>query len=52
MRNEIGVVLHPDGSRYAVAVFTRAKQPFLGAAAINQQIGRAARLAIEALRGG
>lgn len=50
VRNEIGVITWPDGERYAVAVFTRARQPFVGAAAINAQIGEAARLAIAALR--
>lgn len=52
VRNEIGVITWPDGERYAVAVFTRARQPFVGTAAINAQIGEAARLAIAALREG
>jgi beta-lactamase class A len=51
VRNEIGVVSWPDGRRYALAIFTRARKPFEGAAAINAQIGEAARLAIGALRG-
>ena len=50
VRNEIGVIAYPDGHRYAVAVLTRARKPFVGAAAINAQIGEAARLAIAALR--
>ncbi|NUU24563.1 MAG: serine hydrolase [Streptomycetaceae bacterium] len=50
IRNEIGVVEYPDGSRYAVAVFTRstslaALQPQADAA-----IGTAARLAVQQLR--
>jgi beta-lactamase class A len=52
VRNEIGVITWPDSERYAVAVFTRARQPFVGTAAINAQIGEAARLAIAALRSG
>ncbi|HEX5377196.1 MAG TPA: serine hydrolase [Phenylobacterium sp.] len=50
VRNEIGVITWPGGEHYAVAVFTRARHPFVGAAAINAQIGEAARLAIAALR--
>jgi beta-lactamase class A len=50
VRNEIGVITWPDGERYAVAIFTRARRPFVGTAAINAQIGEAARLAIAALR--
>jgi beta-lactamase class A len=50
VRNEIGVITDPDGERYAVAVFTRAHRPFAGAAAINAEMGRAARTAIQALR--
>jgi beta-lactamase class A len=52
VRNEIGVISWPDGERYAVAIFTRAYKPFVGTAAINAQIGEAARLAIAALREG
>lgn len=49
-RNEAGVVLYPDGSRYAVAVFTRShvirdKNP--GADAV---IGKTARVAVTTLR--
>jgi beta-lactamase class A len=49
MRNEIGVITCPDGRRYAAAVFTRARQPWKGEAAINAVIGTAAAAAIEAL---
>jgi beta-lactamase class A len=50
VRNEVGVVTYPDGEHYAVAVFTRAKAPFSGAARINATIGRSAHIAISALR--
>ena len=50
LRNEIGVITDPDGQAFAVAVFTRAYQPFVAAAAINSEIGRAARSAVTALR--
>jgi beta-lactamase class A len=50
VRNEIGVVQWPDGQAYAIAIFTRAHQPFCGTSAINIQIGSAVRTAINALR--
>jgi beta-lactamase class A len=50
IRNEIGVVTDPDGKAYAVAVFTRAHHPFVRAAFINAEIGRAASAAVAALR--
>ncbi|WP_421932984.1 serine hydrolase [Phenylobacterium sp.] len=50
VRNEIGVIGWPDGGRYAVAVFTRAHQPFAGAAAINAEMARAVKLGVEAVR--
>jgi beta-lactamase class A len=50
VRNEIGVVEYPDGGRYAVAVFTRADQPFQGENEVNAAIGTAAALAVEHLR--
>ena len=50
VRNEIGVITWPDGARYAVAVFTHAHVPFVGAAAINAVMARAVRIGIEALR--
>ncbi len=49
VRNEIGVVEHPDGRGYAAAVFTQAHQPWQGEAAINAVIGSAAALAVNAL---
>lgn len=52
VRNEVGVITWPDGARYAVAVFTQAHQPFVGAAAINAQMARAVKLGIEALWAG
>ena len=50
IRNEAGVVTYPDGSRFAVAVFTRAhtyvdRQPL-----VDASIGRGAFAAVEALR--
>jgi beta-lactamase class A len=51
VRNEIGVVAYPDGAHYAVAILTRAREPFVGTAAINAAIGQAARRSIETLRG-
>jgi beta-lactamase class A len=50
VRNEIGVITDANGEAYAVAIFTRAQRPFSKAAAINAEIGRAAGLAIQALR--
>jgi len=50
VRNEIGVVHHPDGSRYAVAVFTRSR-PGSDDAAINRAVGTVAAAAVAALRG-
>lgn len=52
IRNEVGVITWPDGSRYAVAVFTHAHAPFAGAAAINTQMARAVKLGIESLWAG
>jgi beta-lactamase class A len=51
IRNEAGVVTYPDGSRYAVAAFTRAhtyvdRQPL-----VDASIGKAAFRAVESLRG-
>jgi beta-lactamase class A len=50
IRNEAGVVTYPDGSRYAVAVFTRAhtyvdRQPL-----VDASIGKSAFAAVESLR--
>ena len=50
LRNEAGVLTHPDGRRYAVAVFTRADSFSPRLPAVDASIGRAARLAIDHLR--
>ena len=50
IRNEVGVVAYPDGGRYAVAVFTVADSLASQQPAIDAAIGRAARLAVDALR--
>ena len=50
LRNEAGVVEHPDGSRYAVAVFTRAASAGHHLPAADASIGTAARIAIDHLR--
>ncbi len=52
VRNEVGVVEYPDGGRYAVAVFTRSASTSQKNAAADAVIGRAARLAVDALRAG
>lgn len=49
VRNEIGVVEHPNGRGYAAAVFTQAHQPWQGEAAINNAIGAAAAAAVNAI---
>ncbi|MEV7568677.1 serine hydrolase [Streptomyces tanashiensis] len=49
-RNEAGVVEHRDGGRYAVAVFTRSATPRERDPEADRVIGRAARIAVEALR--
>ena len=51
IRNEVGVVEYPDGGRYAVACFTRSPRLTRKDAAADAVIGRAARLAVDALRG-
>ncbi|GAA4249088.1 serine hydrolase [Dactylosporangium darangshiense] len=51
VRNEVAAVEYPDGSSYAVAVFTRALEPFRRQEDINRAIGAAARHGIGALRG-
>jgi beta-lactamase class A len=49
IRNEVGVISFPDGSKYAAAAFTRS--PFgSDDPAINRSIGTAAALAVSALR--
>ena len=50
IRNEVGLVLHADGSRYAVACFTHARSGALKNPAADAVIGTAARLAVDALR--
>ena len=51
IRNEAGVVEYPDGGRYAVAVFTRARSYAFQQPTMDAAIGTAAHLAVEALRG-
>lgn len=49
-RNEVGVVGYPDGSVFAVAVYTRSRRPSLKNPAADAVIGAAARMAVDALR--
>jgi beta-lactamase class A len=49
VRNEVGVVERPDGRRFAVAVFTRTDSPAFVLPQADAAIGRAARVAIDAL---
>ncbi|MGW2635381.1 serine hydrolase [Streptomyces sp. NPDC001348] len=49
IRNEVGVISCPDGSRYVAAVFTRS-QPGSDDAAISRAIGTATARAVTALR--
>ena len=51
IRNEAGVVMYPDGSRYAVAVFTRAHSYVDRQPNVDASIGKAALAAVEGLRG-
>src|ERR671919_900624 len=50
IRNEIAVVTDPDGETYAVAVLTRAHEPFRGATHINAAIAAAAGTALDEFR--
>ncbi len=50
VRNEAGVVTYPDGRCFAIAVFTRSDSVADRNAPIDASIGRAARLAVDALR--
>jgi beta-lactamase class A len=50
VRNEAGVVTYPDGSSYAVAVFTRSQSLDLRDPAADAVIGRAGRIAVDQLR--
>lgn len=50
IRNEAGVVMYPDGARYAVAVFTRSLTFVERQPDVDASIGRAAFHAVESLR--
>ena len=50
IRNEIGVVELPGAGRYAVGVFTRAQELYEREHEINDAIGAAARIAVDAVR--
>jgi len=52
LRHEAGVVEYPDGGRYAIAVFSRAASTAAILPAADRAIGRAARIAVDALRAG
>lgn len=49
-RNEVGVVDYPDGGRYAVAVFSRARQLSEKHPEADAAIGKSARIAVDYLR--
>ncbi len=49
VRNEVGVVEQADGRRFAVAVFTRSDNPAFVLPQADAAIGRAARVAVDAL---
>ncbi|MDT7551352.1 MAG: beta-lactamase class, partial [Actinomycetota bacterium] len=51
VRNECGVVEYGDGSRFAVAVFTRSASTTMKNPAADAVIGTAARCAVDLLRG-
>ncbi|MFI6603414.1 serine hydrolase [Nonomuraea sp. NPDC050536] len=51
VRNEVGVVEYPDKSRYAVAVFLHGDDLGFRIPAADAAIGKAARLAVDHLRG-
>ncbi|PZS27006.1 MAG: serine hydrolase [Pseudonocardiales bacterium] len=50
IRKQVGVVEYPDGARYAIAVFTRARELVERQPAIDAAIGATARIAVEHLR--
>ena len=50
IRNEIGVVEHPDGTAVAVSVFTRSGSPVAVLPQADRAIGTAARIAVDVLR--
>lgn len=52
IRNEAGVITLPGGRRYAVAVFTRAHEPWARENDIDAAIGTAAAQAVSALEAG
>lgn len=52
LRNEAGVVTYPDGHEYAVAVFTRDDDFRSRSTTQDHFVGRAGRLAVEAIRQG
>jgi beta-lactamase class A len=49
-RNEMGTVGYPDGSQFAVAVYTRSRRARIKNPAADAVIGSAARTAVDALR--
>jgi beta-lactamase class A len=49
-RNEVGVAEFPDGCRYAIAVFTEGRALYSRQRDIDDAIGDAARVAVDALR--
>jgi beta-lactamase class A len=50
IRNEVGVAEYPDGTRYAMAVFTRANTAYRNLNAIDSAIAAAAARAVKLLR--
>lgn len=50
IRNEVGVVEYPDGSRYAAAVFTVTDDAPATLPEVDASIGTAARICVDALR--
>jgi beta-lactamase class A len=50
LRHEVGVVELPDGSAYAIAIFTRAARGDRRLPRVDAAIGQAARLAVDHLR--
>jgi beta-lactamase class A len=51
VRNEIALITDPDGEAYAVAVLTRAHQPYGGFGRIDAAMAAAVATALDALRG-
>jgi beta-lactamase class A len=50
LRHEVGVVVLPDGSGFAVAVFTLAARGDTRLPRVDAAIGKAARIAVDSLR--